>query len=114
MLYRDLKLNIQEPDSSEPDKMDTKNVTSFIANHFFIYDDNPMPGKPVRTESKYLERSPTQSFFNLLWSSIYTCIQHTIISSEAIEKKMEAKQQDHKPKKGFFRRLFGKKKKDSQ
>lgn len=108
MPYNDLKVVPQEV--GEDKQLNKKHITSFLANTLLIFPDNPMQGKPIRTESSYVPRDLHKSFFNLIWKSLFNSIQKTAIRSDNMERKLEEKEaHPGQKKKGLFSRIFGKK-----
>jgi len=113
MPYNDLKVVPQEV--GEDKQLNKKHITSFLANTLLIYSDNPMPGKPIRTESSYVPRDLHKSFFNLIWKSLFNSIQKTAIRSDNMARKLEEKEKHPgQKKKGFLSRIFGKKDKKQE
>ncbi|OJW82504.1 MAG: hypothetical protein BGO69_17820 [Bacteroidetes bacterium 46-16] len=112
MLYHKLKVAPQNVD--DPKKLSDKPLLSFLTNNLVIYTDNPMEGEPVRTESDYVPRDIHKSFFNLVWKCIFNPVQKTAVRSDNIEQTLEDKQNKKNATKGFFRRLFGGKKKSKK
>jgi hypothetical protein len=78
MLYNDLHLTPLKPDSDSSGNLKKKSLTSFIANKFFIKDDNPSKGEPPRTIDVVVQRDHHEHFINFLWKSLLTCIVKTI------------------------------------
>lgn len=108
MPYSDLKVVPQEV--GEDKQLNKKHVTSFLANTLLIYPDNPMQGKPVRSESSYVPRDLHKSFFNLIWKCLFNSIQKTAIRSDNMARKLEEKEKHPgQKKKGLLSRIFGKK-----
>jgi hypothetical protein len=109
MRYHNLKVAPQSVD--DPKQLSDKPLLSFLTNNLVIYTDNPMEGEPVRTESDYVKRDIHKSYFNLVWKCIFNPVQKTAVRSDNIEQTLEDKQNKKNATKGFFRRLFGGKKK---
>lgn len=75
--YRDLKVTLlkEDDEGSAPKK---KGLLSFLANALVIKDANPgKDGKP-RTANVTFQRTPSASFFNLLWKSVFIGMREII------------------------------------
>lgn len=77
MRYTDLKIKLLKAgeDGEAPKK---KGFLSFLANNILIKDSNPLPGKELREVKIDFERTPSASFFNLLWKSVFTGLRETV------------------------------------
>lgn len=104
MHYTDLKVRLLKAgeDGQAPKK---KGLLSFLANEILIKDANPMPGKPVRSVLIDFERTPSASFFNLLWKSVFSGLRETVglgivpmKSPEQSSKDVKDKQEERKEK----------------
>ena len=118
MLHKDLKVETLT-------KNGNKNViVSAIANIFIKNDSGPNPPAIV---IENVERDNTKSFFNFLWRGIEAGLKKTLVGlgssakkvetteefpddKKEIQKLKELEQKPLKKKKGFFKRLFQKKK----
>lgn len=68
--YTDLKVKLlKEGEDGAPVK--EKGLLSFLANTLLIKDANPTKGEAARTARVTFERTPSASFFNLLWKSFF-------------------------------------------
>jgi len=68
--YTDLKVKLlKEGEDGAPVK--EKGLLSFLANTLLIRDANPTKGEAARTARVTFERTPSASFFNLLWKSFF-------------------------------------------
>lgn len=114
ILYDKLRLKFQKikKDSSGIKRM---GFISFIANNIFMYSDNPAPNEPIRTVTSYAVRNEHTSFFNLIWSNVFTGVLKTVMRSEDIANRLQQRAlgKQREKKKGFFKGLFRKKEKDS-
>ena len=106
MYYNNLKVQLlkEGEDGAAPKK---KGLLSFLANNLVIKDANPKKGEPLRVAPIQFTRSPSQSFFSLLWKSIFSGIRETVgigfikpksaaKSHEKIEQKLEERKEDRK------------------
>jgi len=89
LFYNDLDLKLLK--SNEDTTFSGKGILSFIINKALLYKANPMPDESVRRISTFTDRSPDQSFFNLLWSTIrkgalLTAGRNTSLADAAEEK----------------------------
>ena len=109
MLYHDLKISLFKFKSD-----DRKNKTgpfAFVADATILYPENPMPGKNVRKTTAELPRDPNHGFIYLIWQAMYMGAQKTAVRDDQIIALAGGKTDDEqRPKKGFFQRIFGKKK----
>ncbi|HYD20389.1 MAG TPA: hypothetical protein VEB40_02850, partial [Flavipsychrobacter sp.] len=114
LVYDNLKVSLIEPvvKGSEVE-LNRKEVTSWIANAAFVHKRNPSIGEPVKVSSDRVQRDPYTSFFNLLWSPVYSSIINTLIRGDAIEEAIKERSKSQE-KKGFLRMIFGGKKKDKK
>ena len=77
MYYNNLKVMLlKEGEDGEVPKK--KGLLSFLANKIVIKDSNPEKDKPLRVAQIEFTRAPSQSFFSLLWKSVYTGIRETV------------------------------------
>ncbi|RYD57121.1 MAG: hypothetical protein EOP56_09990 [Sphingobacteriales bacterium] len=88
ILYNDLKVGLQKI-NKETGKAETKAVSSFVANHALLHRENPEPGKPVRTASSIVNRSPKAGFFNIIWKNIFQGAANTAARNEEVVKLMD-------------------------
>lgn len=108
MYYNNLKVQLlKEGEDGEAPKK--KGLLSFLANELVIKDANPEKGKPLRVAPVQFTRAPSQSFFSLLWKSIFTGIRETVgigfikpkspaKSNEKIKEKLEERKEERKEK----------------
>ena len=108
MYYNNLKVQLlKETEDGEAPKK--KGLLSFLANKLVIKDANPEKGEPLRVAAVQFTRSPSQSFFSLLWKSVFTGIRETVgigfikpksaeKSHEKIEEKLEERKEERKEK----------------
>ena len=76
-IYKDLKVKLLKEDDqgAAPKK---KGFLSFLANTLLIKDANPTKDDPARVANINFERTPSASFFNLLWKSIFIGMREII------------------------------------
>jgi hypothetical protein len=104
MYYNNLKVQLlKEGEDGEAPKK--RGLLSFLANKLVIKDANPEKDKPLRVASVQFTRSPSQSFFSLLWKSVFDGIRETVgigfikpKSAEKSHEKIEAKLEERKEK----------------
>lgn len=108
MQYNNLKVQLlKEGEDGEAPKK--KGLLSFLANKLVIKDSNPEKGEALRVAPVQFTRSPSQSFFSLLWKSVFSGIRETVgigfikpksaaKSHEKIEEKLEDRKEERKEK----------------
>lgn len=76
-LYKDLKVKLLKEDDlgNAPKK---KGFLSFLANTLLIKDANPTKDDPPRIANVTFQRTPSASFFNLLWKSVFIGMREII------------------------------------
>jgi hypothetical protein len=106
MYYNNLKVQLlKEGEDGEAPKK--KGLLSFLANKLVIKDANPEKGEALRVAPVQFTRSPSQSFFSLLWKSVFAGIRETVgigfikpksaaKSHEKIEEKLETRREERK------------------
>ncbi len=105
MYYTDLKVQLlKEGEDGAASKK--RGLLSFLANKLVIIDANPNKGEALRVAKIEHTRSPSASFFSLLWKSIFVGIRETVgigmIKPKSAEKSYEKvadKLQDRKDEK---------------
>ncbi len=108
--YQDLKISLF--------KFDTKNregkngAFKFLGSALVLYPSNPMPGKEVRSVTTSFARDTTKGFFNLIWQHMFRAAKKTAVRRQEIITLTDGPETDkgEQPKKGFLKRIFGKKK----
>jgi hypothetical protein len=81
MRYNDLALTIRKMDE-ETGEIKTKKFITKILNRFVIWPDNPAPDGIERvSQNKRVARLTTQSFFGLLWKTIFAGMQDVMMKS---------------------------------
>ena len=111
ILYEGLKLSLLK---FEGDKREgtPKGPFALLANGLVLYPDNPMPGEEIRSVATSLVREPDKGFINQLGAHVFLAAKKTVLRNEQIINLAEGRdaQKKEKPHKGFFKRLFNKKK----
>jgi hypothetical protein len=108
MYYNNLKIQMlkEGKDGAAPKK---RGLLSFLANELVVKDANPEKDKPLRVAAVQFTRSPSQSFFSLLWKSVFMGIRETVgigfikpksaeKSHQKIEEKLEERKEERKEK----------------
>ncbi len=75
-LYTDLKIKLLK--EGEDGKAEKQGLLSFLANTVLIKNDNPSKGEPVRTANITWNRAPQDSFFNIMWKSVFVGIREIV------------------------------------
>ena len=111
MLYQDLKISFLKFQGDH--RKNKKGPLSFIANTILLYPQNPMPNKEVRQVTTTFARDTTKGFVSMVWENILRGAKKTAIRSNAMINVVDGPEttKGEKPKKGIFKRLFGKKNK---
>lgn len=81
LLYDDLKVEVLKVDD-ETGNLKKRWFFSQLANNMILNDNNPTPDRPARVGEAMLVREDDESFFNLIWRSIYVSIKHITIGHE--------------------------------
>lgn len=81
VLYRNLKISALVKERSG--KIGRDGLLSFFANRFAIYTNNPEEGQAARLSHFTYSHPPTQSFFNLMWKSIFIGLKENVIENRA-------------------------------
>ncbi len=110
VLYDDLKISLFKFDTKM--REGKKGLFAFVGSALLLYPNNPMPGKEVRKVSTSFARDTTKGFVGTLWQHIFRAAKKTALKEKAIVTLTDGPetQKGEKPKKGFLKRLFGKKK----
>lgn len=81
MRYNNLALTIRKTDE-ETGEIKTKKFITKILNRFVIWPDNPGPGGVERvSQNARVSRLTTQSFFGLIWKTIFAGMQDVMMKS---------------------------------
>jgi hypothetical protein len=81
MLYNDLSLTLRKTDE-QTGEIKTKKFITRILNRFVIWSDNPGPDRVERVaQNKRVARLTTQSFFGLLWKTVFAGMQDVMMKS---------------------------------
>jgi hypothetical protein len=85
MRYNNLSLTLRKTDE-ETGQTTTKKFLTKILNRFVIWPDNPGPDGVERTvQNKRVARLTTQSFFALLWKTVFAGMQDVMMKSGRYE-----------------------------
>jgi hypothetical protein len=85
MRYNNLSLTLRKTDE-ETGETKTKKFMTKILNRFVIWPDNPGPDGIERvSQDKRVARLTTQSFFGLLWKTIFAGMQYVMMKSGRYE-----------------------------
>lgn len=85
MLYNNLSITLRKTDE-ETGETKTKKFLTKILNRFVIWPDNPGSDGVERTsQSKRVARLTTQSFFGLIWKTIFAGMQDVMMKSGRYE-----------------------------
>jgi len=112
VLYENLKISLF--------KFDTKmregkhGPLAFVGSALVLYPSNPMPGKDVRKVSTSFARDTSRGFISGIWQHMYRAAKKTSVREQELVTMTDGPETDkgEQPKKGFFKRLFGKRKKE--
>ena len=86
--YYDLSLALMENDP-EKDHLVKRGLISFLANALLINSENPSPDGKFTSATVHYVRQKNNSFFNMLWRSLFIGVKHSIGITE--EKEQEVK-----------------------
>jgi hypothetical protein len=85
MRYNNLSLTLRKTDE-ETGEIKTKKFVTKILNRFVIWPDNPGPDGIERvSQNKRVARLTTQSFFGILWKTIFAGMQDVMMKSGRYE-----------------------------
>lgn len=82
--YDDLKVEVLKVDD-ETGELKKRWFLSQLANNVILNENNPKGKSPARVGEAVLVRESDESFFNLIWRSIYISIKHITIGQEPVE-----------------------------
>ena len=110
--YDGLKISLFKFKSDQ--RKDKKGPLSFLGSTLVLYTSNPMPNEELRKVSVHFARDADKGFINMIWKNMYYAAKKTAVRSQNLLVATDGKEtgKGEEPKKGFFQRLFGKKKKD--
>jgi hypothetical protein len=110
VFYDGLKISLFKFDSKM--REGKQGPFAFVGSTLLLYPDNPMPGKEVRSVTTSFARDTTKGFAGELWQNIYRGIKKTAVRERGIITLTDGPEtkKGEVPKKGFFKRVFGKKK----
>ena len=110
VFYDGLKISLFKFDSKQ--RKGKHGPFAFVGSTLLLYPDNPMPGKEVRSVNTSFARDTTKGFAGELWQNIYRGVKKTAVRERGIITLTDGPEtsKGEQPKKGFFKRVFGKKK----
>lgn len=76
--YDDLKVNVLKVDD-ETGKLKKRGFLSQVVNNVVLNENNPKPDRPARTGEGEVVRAEDESFFNLIWHTIFVAIKDVVI-----------------------------------
>ena len=76
--YDDLQVNVLKVDD-ESGKLVKRGFLSRVANNIVLNENNPRGGRPIRTGEGDVVRAEDESFFNLIWHTIFVAIKDVVI-----------------------------------
>ncbi len=110
VLYQDLKISLFKFDTKM--REGKKGALAFVGSALLLYPSNPMPNKEARKVSTSFARDTTKGFIGGIWQHMFRAAKKTAVRENAIVTLTDGPETNKgdQPKKGFFTRLFGKKK----
>ncbi|MPR34328.1 hypothetical protein [Salmonirosea aquatica] len=78
MLYDDLKVAVLKVDD-DTGKMKRRSFLSQVVNNIVLNENNPRENRPARVGEATVERARDESFFNLIWHTMFVSIKHIVI-----------------------------------
>lgn len=108
VMYDGLKISLLKFKSDH--RKGKKGPFSFLGSTLLLYPSNPMPGEEPRKVSVSFAREQDKGFINMIWKNMYYAAKKTAMRNDNLLKLTDGKETDkgEQPKKGFFKRLFGK------
>jgi hypothetical protein len=78
MLYDDLKVDVMKVDD-DTGKLKRRSFLSQVVNNIVLNENNPRKNRPARMGEATVERGSDESFFNLIWHTMFVSIKHIVI-----------------------------------
>jgi hypothetical protein len=78
MLYDDLRVNVLKVDD-ETGKLKRRSFLSRVVNNIVLNENNPRNNRPARMGIATVDRASDESFFNLIWHTMFVSIKHIVI-----------------------------------
>ena len=78
MLYDDLKVDVLKVDD-DTGKLKRRSFLSQVVNNIVLNENNPRKTRPARIGKATVERARDESFFNLIWHTMFVSIKHIVI-----------------------------------
>ena len=76
--YDNLKVDVLKVDD-ETGKLKRRSFLSQVVNNIVMNENNPRNNKPARVGIATVERASDESFFNLIWHTMFVSIKHIVI-----------------------------------
>lgn len=76
--YDDLKVDVLKMDD-ETGKLKQRSFLSQVVNNIVMNENNPREDRPARVGKATVERAPDESFFNLIWHTMFVSIKQIVI-----------------------------------
>ncbi|TDB69173.1 hypothetical protein [Arundinibacter roseus] len=86
--YDDLEVDILKMDK-DSDDLKKRSLLSRILNNVIINENNPRGNRPARVGEAVIERAADESFFNLIWHSLFVSIKQITIGRGRQQAKRE-------------------------
>lgn len=78
LLYDDLKVDVLKVDD-DTGKLKRRSFLSQVVNNIVLNENNPRENRPARTGEATVERASDESFFNLIWHTMFVSIKQIVI-----------------------------------
>ncbi|MCW3121419.1 MAG: hypothetical protein JWQ38_911 [Flavipsychrobacter sp.] len=105
MQYDHLKVGLDK--MTKKDEMKPRRVGTVMANHVYLYTDNPMPGGKLRTGTSQVSRNRMRSFFGLIFTNLRECVDKTVVKDQELAENIATMSDGRKhKKKGVFKAFF--------
>ena len=110
VLYENLKISLFKFDSKA--RKGRHGPLAFVGSALLLYPSNPMPNQDVRKVTTSFARDTTMGFIGGLWQNIFRAVKKTALRNNDIATFTDGPEtgKGEQPKKGFFKRVFEKKK----
>ena len=66
-------------DSDDTGKLKRRSFLSQVVNNIVLNENNPRNNRPARVGEATVERGSDESFFNLLWPTMFVSIKQIVI-----------------------------------
>ncbi len=109
VFYHDFKMKLLRAKADK--QLVPMPVNSFVAKTFFVYCDNPMPGKELRITATATKRDPQWAYFSSIIKNVKLGARHTLTNHPKVVDTIIKGNSDKNKTLKFIKRLFTKKKK---